>query len=290
MLQFLVNGLCLGAIIAIVGLGFGLVYNTTRVFHLAHGGIYVLTGYVAWLAIVLWKLPLVWGIPLALIVAALAGMFIDWAVYQPLARRSASTAVIMISSVGVQIVLENLLVLIFGSQPQILRSSFVRTLNIGSIILTYVQVAQLLFGVVLTVSFWLFLKHTRVGQVCRAISDDETLSRVLGVRTARVHLLVFALGSIFAGVGSILVALDVGLDPYVGFSVVLTAAVACIIGGLQNFLAPAIGGFLLGIVQSLVIWQTSAQWKEAVTFGLLILFLLIRRQGLFGFYKRAEET
>jgi branched-chain amino acid transport system permease protein len=217
-------------------------------------------------------------------------MLIDWAVYQPLARRSASTAVIMISSVGVQIVLENLLVLIFGSQPQILRSGFVRTVNIGSIILTYVQVAQLLCGIVLTVSFWLFLKHTRAGQVCRAISDDETLSRVLGVRTARVHLLVFALGSIFAGIGSILVAMDVGLDPYVGFSVVLTAAVACIIGGLQNFLAPAIGGFLLGIVQSLVIWQTSAQWKEAVTFGLLILFLLIRRQGLFGFYKRAEEA
>ncbi len=290
MLQFLANGLCVGAVIAIVGLGFGLIYTTTRVFHIAHAGIYVLTGYALWVAMASWKLPLAVGIPLSLVVAALAGMLIDWAVYQPLASRSASVAGVMISSLGVQIVFENIIALAFGNQSQILRAGIGQTLTLGSVILAYVQIAQLIVGVVLTISFWLFLKYTRIGQVCRAVSDDETLASVLGVRVTRVRLFVFALGSAFAGIGSMLVSLDVGLDPHMGFPAVLAAAVACIIGGLRNFLAPAAGGFLLGIVQSLVIWQTSAKWAEAVTFCLLILFLLFRRQGLFGVNQRAEEA
>lgn len=289
MLQYIANGLCLGAVIAIVGLGFGLIYSTTRVFHIAHAGIYTLTGYALWAAMSSLKLPLTVSILLALAISALAGMLIEWIVYQPLAVRSASTAVVMISSVGVQIVFENVLALTFGNQPQFVREGIDRTLTLGSITLSYVQIAQLTVGIIITGAFWLFLKNTRVGQVCRAVSDDETLALVLGVRVPRVRLFVFALGSIFAGTGSILVSMDVGLDPRVGLPAVLAAAVACIIGGLRNFLAPAAGGFLLGIIQSFVVWQTSAKWKESVTFGLLILFLLFRRQGLFGVYKRAEE-
>lgn len=290
MLQFLANGLCQGAVIAIVGLGFGLIYTTTRVFHIAHASIYVLAGYAVWAAMASWRLPLAVAIPLALTVAAVAGMLIDWIVYQPLARRSASTAVILISSVGVQIIFENALALTFGNQTRILRGGVEHTLSFGPVILTYVQLAQLIISALLTLTLWMFLKHTPAGQVCRAVSDDETLALVLGVNVTRVRLLVFALGSILGGIGAILVSLDVGIDPHVGFSAVLAAAVACIIGGLRNFLAPAAGGYLLGILQSLVVWQTSAKWRDAVTFGLLIIFLLFRRQGLFGVTQRAEES
>ena len=102
-------------------------------------------------------------------------------------------------------------------------------------------------GVMLTGAFFLFLKHSPMGQLCHAVSDDQILASVLGVRVNRIRLLAFALGSAFAAVGSMLVTLDVGTDPHVGFSAVLTAAVACIIGGLRNFLAPAAGGVLLGL-------------------------------------------
>lgn len=280
----------MGAIIAIVALGFGLIYTTTRVFHIAHAGIYVLTGYVLWVSMSSLKLPLVVAILISLTVAALGGILLEWAIYQPLARRSASTAVVMISSLGVQIVLQNALALSFGNQTKLLRTGIEKTLNFGPIILTYVQIAQVVVSVVLIVTLWLFLKYARMGRLCRAISDDETLALVLGVKIIRIRLLVFALGSILAGVGAILVLLDVGIDPHVGLPAMLAAAVACIIGGLRNFLTPAAGGFLLGTMQSLVIWQTSAQWKEAVTFGLLILFLLFQRQGLFGVNQRVEEA
>jgi branched-chain amino acid transport system permease protein len=290
MLQFIANGLCFGSIIAVVALGFGLIYNTTRVFHIAHAGIYLLSGYVVWVSFTLCKLPLAPSILLSLAVAAIAGVLIDWAVYQPLDRLSASTAVLMISSLGVLIVFENAVALVFGSQRQILQYGIDRTITFGSVVLTHVQIAQLIVSSLLTGALWLFLKHTQAGQICRAVSDDETLALVLGTRVTSVRLLVFALGSIFAAVGSVLTALDVGLDPHVGFPVILTAAVACIIGGLRNFLAPAAGGFILGALQSLVAWQTSLKWKEAVTFVLLILFLLLYRQGLFGVIKRVEEA
>lgn len=290
MLQFLVNGICLGSVIAIVGLGFGLIYNTTGVFHLAHGGVYVLAGYAFWSARATWGLPLFVCIPLALVVAAIAGVLINQLVYQPLAERSASISVVMISSIGVQIVLENALALAFGSQPRILRADMAHIVSLGSVILTYTQTLQLIAGVFITVAFWIFLKHSRAGQICRAVSDDETLALVLGIQTKRVHALVFAVGSVLAGAGSILVFLDVGMDPYVGFPAVLVAAAACIIGGLRSFLTPAIGGLILGVTQSLVVWQTSAQWRDPVTFGLLILFILIRKQGLFGIYRRVEEA
>ena len=290
MLQFLANGLCKGAVIALVALGFGLIYTTTRVFHIAHAGIYVVGGYALLFALTLAKMPLVPSILLALCVAAVVGMLVDWAVYQPLAARSASAAVVMISSLGLQIVLENGIALAFGHQTQILRAGIESTFTLGSVILTYVQVAQLGVGIILSLALWFFLKHTRAGQLCRAISDDETLASVLGVRVTRVRFLVFSIGSLLAAAGSILVSLDVGLDPHVGFPAVLAAAVACIIGGLRNFLAPAVGGVVLGIVQSLVVWRTSSKWETAVTFGLLIVFLLFRRQGLFGVKLRAEES
>jgi len=290
MLQFLANGFCKGAVIALVALGFGLIYTTTRVFHIAHAAIYVLGAYALYVALILLKLPLLPSIGLSLLVAIVAGMLVDWSVYQPLAKSSASAAVVLISSLGVQIVFENLIALAFGNQSQILRPGVERTFSFGSVILTQIQIAQAVTGLVLTAAFWLFLKHTRTGQLCRAVSDDETLASVLGVRVRRIRLLAFGLGSAFAAIGSMLIALDVGMDPHVGFSAVLAAAVACIIGGLRNFLAPAVGGVLLGLTQSLVVWQTSAKWETAVTFGILILFLLFRRQGLFGTNARAEEA
>ena len=113
---------------------------------------------------------------------------------------------------------------------------------------------------------------------------------MLGIRVNRLRLVVFAISSALAAAASILTALDVGIDPHAGFSVMLSAAVACIIGGLRDFLAPALGGIALGVVQSMVIWQTSAKWGTAVTFGMLVLFLLFRRKGLLGPAPESREA
>ncbi len=290
MLQFLANGLCKGAVIALMGLGFGLIYTTTRVFHLAHAGVYVLAGYCVWLALNLLTLPLVASVLFALALAAAAGVLIDWTVYQPLARRLAPPTVVLISSLGVLIAIENSVALAFGNQSKILGAGLARSARLGPVVLTYVQLSQLLVGVVVTAVFWLFLKHTQTGRVCRAVADDESLALVLGIRVSRVRFLAMAIGSALAGASAILVALDVGIDPNAGLAALLAGIVAYVIGGFRSFVAPAAGGFLLGVLQSLVVWRTQAKWEAAVTFGLLVFFLSFRKQGLFGVSRRVEEA
>jgi branched-chain amino acid transport system permease protein len=135
----------------------------------------------------------------------------------------------------------------------------------------------------------MFLKHTSLGKVSRSVADDAVLASVLGVDVGRVRYVALGLGSLLAAIGAILVALDIGLDPQIGFSVVLVAAVSCIIGGLHRLLAPALGGFLLGITQGIVGWRISAKWESAVTFAILIVFLLFRPQGLLGLQRRIAE-
>ena len=157
-------------------------------------------------------------------------------------------------------------------------------------ILTQVQLAQVLVALTVIGSYWFFLSRSSLGKLCRAVADDSTLASVLGVKVNRTRFVAFAIGSGLAAVGAVLVALDVGVDPNVGFPAVLVAAVACIIGGLRRFIAPALGGLLLGLIQSLVVWRTSAKWESAVTFAILIVFLLFRPQGLLQTERRTEEA
>lgn len=290
MLQFLANGLCNGAVIAVVSLGFGLVYTTARVFNLAFGGIFVLASYITLVAVVDWHLPLFAGVCLGLAVATMSGVAMGWGVYQPLAKRAASTMVVLISSIGLQIVLENLLAIAFANQTRFLSAGAYRTVALGTVTLSTVQIAQLVVGIASALLIWVFLTKSRAGNLCRAVADDETLAMVLGVNVWRVRLLAFGLGSALVGAGGILILLDVGMEAHLGFPAVLLAAVACIVGGLRKFLAPVAGGLLLGVAQSLVVWKTSAKWDEAVTFAFLILFLLVRREGIFGEQRRAEEA
>lgn len=289
MMQFIANGLCKGAVYALVATGFGLIYTTSGVFHIAHGAVYTLAAYTLFCSFILLKLPLVASAGLALFTAAAAGALMELAVYRPLDRKQASSTVLMISSLGVYIVLVNLIAMLLGNGTRILQSGVQSTLTFGNVILTQVQLAQLLVATAVTWAYWLFLSRSSLGRLCRAVADDSKLASVLGVKVEGTRLVAFVVGSCLAAVGAILVALDVGVDPQVGFPAVLVAAVACIIGGLRRFIAPAFAGLLLGLIQSLVVWKTSAKWESAVTFVILIVFLLFRPRGLLQLQQRTEE-
>ncbi|HWQ88876.1 MAG TPA: branched-chain amino acid ABC transporter permease [Desulfitobacteriaceae bacterium] len=288
--QFIANGLCKGSIYALVALGFGLIYTTSGVFHLAHGAVYAVAAYFLYCLLALLHLPFSIAILSSVAIAMALGVLIEIVVYRPLSNRKASGTVMLISSLGVYIVLVNLIALFFGNGSQILRSGAESTIILGNIILTKVQVAQFVVSLFFIIIYWLFLRWSPLGRVCRAVADDAELASVLGVKVEATRLLVIAVGSSLAGVAATLSALDVGIDPFIGFPIVLVAVVACIIGGLHRFISPALGGFLIGLMQSLIVWMTSAQWETAVTFALLIIFLLLRPQGLLGIRQRFEET
>jgi branched-chain amino acid transport system permease protein len=144
--------------------------------------------------------------------------------------------------------------------------------------------------VVLFFALWAILRKTNLGKTIRAMRDDPDLLAAVGVNQRRVRRSVFALGSAISSVAAILLGLDVGIDPNVGMTAVLNGAVAVIIGGVGIFEGAAVGALALGLLQSLVIWNASARWVDAIAFVALIAFLLFRPQGIVGQRRRLEET
>lgn len=288
LIQLIANGIVLSSLYALVALGFGLVYNTTRILHIAHGAIYTVSSYLFYLFLIQMKLPFIVALLFSLLLTSFLGVLIEFIVYRPLELKKASSLMYLISSLGLYTILVNLIALIWGNETKILRPGVEETVRIGSVILTRIQLVQFLAGVVIIACLFLFFKHSRTGKLIRAFADNRVLAEVVGINIWKLRAGIFGVSSFLAGVASILNALDVGMDPNVGMSVLLIAMVAVIIGGVKVTEASVAGAFVIGILQSLVIWKFSARWVEAVVFSLLIVFLLIRPQGLFGRKLRVE--
>jgi branched-chain amino acid transport system permease protein len=287
--QLFANGLAMGSLYALSALGFGLIYNTTRVFHIAYGAVYTVSAYLLFALWAQYKIPLGIALIIASILTILLGILIDIHIYQPLLRQSSSFLIVMISSLAVYIITVNIIVLIFGNEIKVLRSGVATTFSLGQVILSDIQILQIVAFAFVFFTLVLFLKWTNFGKIIRAMRDNPDLLSLMGIDLQKVRWLIFGLGSLLAGLAAMLQALDVGIDPNIGMSAVLIAAVAVIIGGVGILEAPAFGGLLLGVLQSVVIWQASGRWQEAVTFALLILFLLFKPEGIFGQRRRLEE-
>lgn len=287
--QVVLNGLIAGLLYALVALGFSLIYSGAKVFHIAHGAVYASAAYflLAWNLIPGMPLPL--SILLALGSACvLAGLF-EILAYRPLARRNASILVTFISSLGLYIITVHLIAIFFGNEPKVINPSIEPVFTLAGIIVTQIQLIQLVTAGLLVTLMLFLLRSTSFGRNIRALSDNSNLASVLGVKVSRVRLQIFVIGSLLAASAALLRAFEVGVDPHIGLSAVLTAAVAVIIGGVGAHGGAVVAAVLIGIVQGVVIWYSSAQWQEAVTFVILIGVLLIRSEGIFSVKLRLEE-
>lgn len=288
-IQLIINGITVGCVYALVALGFGIIYNTTRVFHFAHGGIYTASAYILYTANVILGLNIFLSFVITITFSVLFGIVIETLIYSPLFKRNSPNILSLISSIGVYIFLVNLIAMIFGNNTKILRPGIEKTYQFASVILTRIQVFELVTFLLLFPVFCIFLKKSKLGKSIKALSNNSTLAIVIGININRVRLFVFAIGSLLAGIAASLVALDVGIDPNIGLSAVLTAAVVVILSGVGNFEGAALGAFLLGLIQNLVIIEISARWQDTITFIILIVFLLFRPQGILGKQIRLEE-
>ena len=290
LLQLLANGFVNGCLYAILAVGFGLIYNTTRTLHIAHGVVFTAGAYICYLFLIVVGLPLWVAVSLAVLLSAMLGVGMELFVYAPLARRNGSSLVAFLSSLGLYVALVNVIALLFDNELKVLRPGIEMTFHFGEVILTRVQLIQFVIALIVLPTFVLFLRHTIWGKVIRAVRDNQALASVLGIDVARVRIGIFALGSALAGLAGLLKAFDVGVDPQVGMPALLAAAVALIVGGVGTFEGPIVGGFLLGFLQSLMVWQFSARWTDAMTFAILILVLLFRPSGILGRRRRLEEA
>jgi len=286
-LQLLANGIIMGSIYALVALGFALVYNTTRIFHIAYAVLYMFTPYMILTFYKNLGFPFYLSFPIAILLTIFLSVLMEITIYRPLSKKKSSSSVILISSLGIMIVVINIVAMFYGNETKILNPNISKSLSIGNIIITYSQLYQLGLSLLVIILFMTFLKFSKFGIKTRAMRDDEVLCTVFGMDIYKMRLVLFILSGFFAALGGGLVAYDVGMDPYVGMPMLLNAVVALIIGGMGRFEAPIIGGFIIGILQAMAVWAFSSRWQDAVTFSLLILFLLFRPQGLMGEKKRA---
>jgi branched-chain amino acid transport system permease protein len=288
--QLLINGVVSGCLIGVLAMGFALVYQTTRIFHVAFGATHVAAAYAFYWAYSQLTIHPVAALILAISAASLLAVAVDRGVYAPLLERGGSTLGALLGSLGVYIVVISLISLFFGSDTKVLRAGEAKTFAIGSVIIAHGQALQIGICLALFLGALVILRLSPLGTSIRALRDDPELLRGLGHRPQSIRLAALLLGTGFGAVVACLNAADGAINPYIGLPVLLAATVAMVIGGRENFFGPVVGGLFLGIISSFVTWLSSSRWVDAITFLLLLTFLLVRPQGLLGTARRVEEA
>ncbi len=281
--QLIVNSLIAGAIYTLVTLGFNLIFGVTKFFNIAHGVLCAVGGY----AVFYFAKTLGWNVYLAVIfgmlIAGLLGYLSDVLVYGPLRRRKASHTVSLVASLGIFTALQAVIAILFTSQFQTLSQNNAGTQTLYQFfggVMTQTQLIILIVGLVIMVALTLFLRYTTFGKKIRAVSDDEEVASIVGINTSRMIGTVFFIGSAIAGLAGILVGFDTGIEPTMGMSLLLKGVVAAIVGGVGSVYGGVLGAFLLGFVENFGIWKISGEWKDAIAFALLIIFLIFRPRGI----------
>ncbi|MBO7448183.1 branched-chain amino acid ABC transporter permease [bacterium] len=289
-LQLLGNGIVQGAVAMLYAAGFGIVYRSFRVFHIAMGAQFVFSCYAFYLCAVLLKLPLPLAAVGTLILSVAFAVLIELAVYRPFFLKRCSSGVVMIASLGVMIVVENLIALAFGNEVKTISNQLEPSVAFAGLRFTRIQLMQFGVGVVLFAIVGATVRFGRWFKAVWAMGDQPELLPVLGLPLSRLRLLVMGLSGVLVSVAAMLISWDIGMDPHVGMHYLLLGSVAIFFGGTDRYWAWGAGAMLLAVLQSLAVWQFSARWTDFVTFGVLIFVLLFRPQGLFGLSKRLEEA
>jgi branched-chain amino acid transport system permease protein len=289
LLQQIINGLSLGAIYALIALGYTMVYGVLRLINFAHGDVYMLgafAGYYLANALgldgdpsVLWAIVVTMG---AMAICAVIGMLIERLAYKPVRQHSRLTA--LITAIGVSLLLEYGGQVVFGATPrffpQMIES---QTYVLGGVQITNQNLLIILVAVVVMFGLEYIVHRTRIGKAMRATSYNLSVAKLMGINTDRVIAFTFALGSALAAAGGVLVALAIPrIDPLMGLMTGLKAFVAAVLGGIGSIPGAMVGGVLIGLMETGLSATAYSTYRDAVAFAVLILILLVRPSGLFG--------
>ncbi|MET0282104.1 MAG: branched-chain amino acid ABC transporter permease [Steroidobacteraceae bacterium] len=285
LLQQLINGLALGAIYALIALGYTMVYGVLRFINFAHSDVFMVGGFAGYyLARILPSGPISGVLVLlgAMMICALLGVVIEKLAYRPL--RGRSTLTVLITAIGVSLLLQNLGQRIFGASPRSFPALFpLHQFHIGGVVISSAQIMVFVVTLLLLFALQYIVLHTRIGTAMRALSFNPTAASLVGVNNDRIISFTFALGSALAAAGGILYASNYpSIDPLMGTLPGLKAFVAAVLGGIGNIAGAAVGGLVLGLVETTVVGLGGSTYRDAVAFSVLILILLLRPNGLLG--------
>ncbi len=287
--QIIINIIVQTSIYLILGYSFSSIYYVAKFFHLSHAIIITSAAYFTYLFSQQVGLSLWISIPVAIICATGLGMLSEIALYKPLRKRKATPLVMLIASLGLYVVLQNVISMVWGDDTKSIRTWEVKAGHeIFGAYITTVQIVTIVLSVGLFVLSLLLLKYTKVGKNIRAVSSNEELSNIFGINSNRVILWAFGIGSALAAVAGILVACDTDMTPTMGFNLLLYGVVAMIIGGVGSNWGLIGGALLLATVQHLAAYYIDSKWMDAVAYIILILFLVWKPLGFSG--KRLKKT
>lgn len=289
-ISYLINGISLGSIYAIIALGYTMVYGIAKMLNFAHGDVIMVGGYLIFTFVSTLHLPTGLGILLAVILCTALGITIEAIAYRPL-RNAASSLAVLITAIGVSYFLQNIALLIFGANPK----AFTSVVNIEPIKLFNDQITisgetivTIISCIVIMVVLTLFVNKTKSGQAMLAVSEDKGAAQLMGINVNGTISLTFAIGSGLAAIaGMLLCSAYPSLSPYTGSMPGIKAFVAAVFGGIGSIPGALIGGIALGIIEILGKAYISSQLADAIVFLVLIIILLVKPTGILG--KQVQE-
>lgn len=281
-LQQLLNGLILGSIYALLALGYTMVYGIIRLINFAHGDVYMMGAFMGYFLINTLHLNFFVALLLAMAGTAALGVLIEFLAYRPL--RQSTRIAALITAIGVSFLLEYGMVFFFGANPR----PFPQVIDtvryeLGPVSITNIQLLILGVSILLMVVLQLIVKKTKMGKAMRAVSVDSDAAQLMGINVNRTISFTFALGSALAGAAGVLIALYYNsLEPLMGMTPGLKSFVAAVLGGIGIIPGAALGGFVIGVLETAATALGFSDFRDAIVYGVLILILLVRPSGILG--------
>lgn len=282
MLQQLVNGLILGSVYALLALGYTMVYGIIKLINFAHGDIYMMGAFIGYYLINTLHLNFFVTLVLTMLLTACLGVLIEFLAYRPL--RNSTRVAALITAIGVSFLLEYGMVYFVGAEarafPQALK---IIKYNFGPISVSNVQITILLVSIILMLALQFIVKQTKMGKAMRAVSVDSDAAQLMGINVNSTISFTFALGSALAGAGGVLIGLYYNsINPLMGMTPGIKAFVAAVLGGIGIIPGAALGGFIIGLLETFSTSIGLSSYRDAIVYAVLIIILLIKPTGLLG--------
>ncbi len=289
-ISYLINGLSLGSVYAIIALGYTMVYGIAKMLNFAHGDVIMIGAYMALVAMTQSGMSPVIAVLIAIVVCTVLGVVIERVAYKPL-RNAASSLSVLITAIGVSYLLQNIALLVFGSNaktfPSVVEWTGI-TLAGGQLSISGVTVVTIVVCLIIMAALVLFVQKSKPGQAMRAVSEDKGAAQLMGINVNGTIALTFAIGSALAAVAGVLYCSAYpSVTPYTGAMPGIKAFVAAVFGGIGSIPGAFIGGLLLGVIEIFGRAYITSQMADALVFAVLIIVLLVKPTGLLG--KKIQE-
>ena len=283
--QFLINGISLGSVYAIIALGYTMVYGIAKMLNFAHGDVIMIGAYAVLTLMTGAGVHPLLAVVLGMAICTILGITIERVAYKPLRNASSSLAV-LITAIGVSYFLQNMALLVFGADTK----SFINIITLpalsladGKLVITGTTIVTIIACIIIMIGLTLFVNKTKPGRAMKAVSEDRGAAQLMGVNVNATISLTFAIGSGLAAIaGVLLCSAYPSLTPYTGAMPGIKAFVAAVFGGIGSIPGAMVGGILLGIIEILGKAYISSQVADAIVFAVLIVVLLVKPTGLFG--------